>query len=117
MGLAAALLALAWFLVHLLVGGRNVGRPLREDRSLPEQARAIAWICWHFVSATLLAMALVIGWGALAGDDGLLIAGAVLAGGFAAVGIALPPLMGWSYRLVPLGWLFVPVAVLSALAI
>lgn len=106
-----------WFLVHLFVGERQVARPLRDDRRLPEVARAIAWICRHFVSGTLLALAALLLAGALLSRPDLVLAGGVLAGAFAAVGIALPPLMGWSYRLVPLGWLFLPIAVLAALSL
>lgn len=110
MAVAAAVLALAWFAIHLVLGGREVARPLRDDRSLPETARAVAWICWHFMSVTLLAMGAPIGVGALAGRSDLVLAGALLAAGFAAAGVILPPLMGWSYRTAPQGWLFLPVA-------
>jgi hypothetical protein len=117
MALAAGLLASVWFLVHLFVGGREVARPLRENRTLPEMARAVAWLCWHWVSGSLLAMAALLLAGAVLDRPDLVIAGGLLAAAFAVVGIALPPVMGWSYRMAPQGWLFVPVVALAALSL
>ena len=117
MALLAAALSLVLLAVHLVLGGRDIARPLRRDRGLPPEARAVAWVCWHYVSATILLMAAFLAVGAWAGRPVLIGAGTALAAAFAVLGIALPPALGWSYRLAPQGWLFLPVALLGALAL
>mgnify|MGYP001804319563 CR=1 FL=1 len=108
--LAAALSAL-WFLVHLFMGGADVSRPLRRS-SLDDDVRDTAWLCWHLVSGTLLLMAGLFGAAALGVTEAL--SATLLAGVFAAVGLWVPPYLGQSYRVLPQGFLFVPVCALTA---
>ena len=110
---AAAALSLLWALVHLFAGGKDVARPLRDDRTLDPVVRHTQYICWHFVTVTLFAMALFFALAILTENLAFSIAGTILSAGFALIGIALVPMIGASYAKVPLGWLFVPVAILG----
>ncbi len=112
---AAAALSTLWALVHLFIGGPEVAGPLRKARDLPEVARDTAYFCWHLVSVTLVLMAGLFLAAALGtrGAEGLAMAGTALAAGFAALGLALPHLIGTDYRRLPQGWLFVPVIALG----
>lgn len=109
--LAASALSGLWAGIHLFVGGSQVAAPLRASRDLPDLARDTAYLCWHLVSVTLLAMAglfLAAGLGA-GGATGLAMAGVALAAGFAALGLILPLMIGAGYVQLPQGWLFLPV--------
>lgn len=110
---AAAGLSALWAGVHLVLGGRQVAGPLRatSDAALDPMARDTAWLCWHFVTGALILMALLFLGAALGGATGL--SATALAATFALAGLILPPLMGQSYRVLPQGWLFVPVAALG----
>lgn len=105
--IAAGLSAL-WCCVHVLIGEREVARPLRESPSLDPLARDTAFLCWHLVSGTLAVMTALFALGSLVSPH-YAIAGILLAATFVAVGILLPRMMSIRYRKLPQGWLFVPV--------
>lgn len=111
---AASLLSLAWFFVHLILGGKEVARPLLADEGLPDMARQVLYVCWHFVSATIAIMAILFALAVLLNNSGYAVGGTLLAAGFALAGIAIGPLRGWRYSTIPQGWLFVPVAAMGA---
>ncbi|MDO6730380.1 hypothetical protein Q4577_10140 [Marinovum sp. 2_MG-2023] len=109
----AAGLSLVWCLVHFFVGGRDVARPLRADRSLDPMVRDVLWFCWHIVSVVLLLMAVFFGLDAVGLTQGLALAATLLSLGIMMLGILSVPMIGQSYRVVPQGWLFVPTTVLG----
>ncbi|MEQ8657449.1 MAG: hypothetical protein RIC24_09100 [Hyphomicrobiales bacterium] len=113
----AALLSFIWFFVHLLIGGKQIARPLLEDTALPQMAQQVLYVCWHFVSATIAVTALLFTLAVLLADSAHAIAGTLLAAGFSLVGIAIGPLRGWRYGTIPQGWLFVPVVAMGLLGL
>ncbi|MEO0913915.1 MAG: hypothetical protein AAFY59_13150 [Pseudomonadota bacterium] len=113
---SAVALSLAWFAVHLFMGGREVAAPLVKDEAIAEVVRYTAYLCWHITSATLLLMAAFFATAQLFALPGLLYAATALAAATALVGIAIPPRFGLSYKLLPQGWLFVPIALLGLIA-
>ncbi|MEO0829549.1 MAG: hypothetical protein AAFY03_03725, partial [Pseudomonadota bacterium] len=94
----------------LHIGGGEVARPLRYA-AIPAIVSQTAYLCWHLVSATLVLMALLFFAAAVGWETGL--SATALALAFAGVGILLPPMIGQTYRLLPQGWLFVPVVALG----
>ena len=115
--LCAAGLSLAWFLLHFLAGGRLVARPLRDHPGLDHTVMATMWMCWHMVTALLLLMALFFLAAVIWDNRGLAIAGTACAAAFTLAGIAAAPVLGTRYKVIPQGWLFVPVAALGLLAL
>ncbi|MDC0656986.1 hypothetical protein N6L27_03130 [Leisingera sp. SS27] len=111
--LGAAALAALWMLVHAVAGGRECARPLAQDRQLPDAARETMLLCWHMVTGFLGLMALFLFLGAR-GAAGMALAGTAMAAVAALIGLLLPLLRRAGYRLLPQGWLFVPVAGLGA---
>ena len=110
---AAVVLSATWALTHLVLGGRQVARPLRDDRTLDPTVRATVWMCWHMVTVTLFTIPLFFALGAL-GRAGFTASGTVLAGAIAAAGVFAPLALGTTFRVLPQGLLFVPVAALGA---
>ncbi|MEM7440376.1 MAG: hypothetical protein AAF393_12310 [Pseudomonadota bacterium] len=110
--LASGLTAL-WMGVHLFAGGPQIAAPLRNSTELPSVARDTAYLCWHFVSVTLGLMAAFFGLAAMTGQPGLAMAATLLAAGFTVIGIGLPSAIGQKWRVLPQGWLFLPVTVLG----
>jgi len=51
------------------------------------------------------------------GSSDLLFAGTLLASLFTMIGLFVPPMLRQSYRIIPQGWMFLPVAILGALAL
>ena len=113
----AALLSLAWLFVHLIMGEREIARPLRTRSALKKVEWSTAFLCWHLVSGLLLCMALFFALGGLWGDTGLVLAATILALMCSLVGIALPRFIGVSYKVLPQGWMFLPVVIAGVLAL
>lgn len=109
--IAAGLSAL-WCGVHVIVGERDVARPLRRSTTLDPLARDTAFLCWHLVSGTLALVTVLFALGITVSPH-YAIAGTLLAGEFVVVGFVLPRLIAVSYRQLPQGWLFVPVVALG----
>ncbi|MEM1364454.1 MAG: hypothetical protein AAGH82_01765 [Pseudomonadota bacterium] len=112
----AALLSLAWAVVHLFVGGRDCAKPLREDVALEPEARHTMWMCWHMVTATLFILALLFALAVLTGDPGIGLSATLVAAGLAIAGLMSVPALKTSFRVLPQGWLFVPVVLLGGYA-
>ncbi|MGD1888327.1 MAG: hypothetical protein ACFB01_14615 [Cohaesibacteraceae bacterium] len=109
---ACALLSFAWFLVHLLMGGKEVARPLLAA-DLPDIVLQTLYLCWHFTSASIAAMAAFFAMAIWFGTPPYAVAGTLLAAAFVLVGVVIAPLKGWRYRTIPQGWLFVPIAAMG----
>ena len=74
--------------------------------------RDTAYLCWHMVSVALALMAALFLLGAWVSPH-YAVAGTLLAGGFALVGVGLPLAIRQRYAVLPQGWLFVPVVALG----
>ena len=105
----AALLSFAWFLVHIIMGGREIALPLRTRSGLKTHEWSPAFLCWHLVSGLIFCMALFFVLGAWLEDASFVLAGTILAAMATLVGVILPPLIKVGYRVLPQGWLFLPV--------
>lgn len=111
----AAALSLAIALLHVFGGGPSIARPLLGSELEPEP-KYVSYYCWHLVSLTLVAMAVAFALAATFGDQWAIGGMAsVLAASFALWGLVLGVTSGQGYRVIPQGWLFVPVAVLGGL--
>ncbi|KAJ56158.1 hypothetical protein ACMU_10425 [Actibacterium mucosum KCTC 23349] len=115
--MSAAALSAVWFLVHTFLGGRQVARPLRQATGMTDEARVVAWMCWHFVTATLLVLTLCFGGALIWAMPGLTLAGTALAAGFVAVGTWVTARSDIGFAKAPQGLLFIPQVVLGALAL
>lgn len=62
----AALAAGAGFFIHAFVGSRKVVQPLLVAPDLPPASRWLMFLCWHFVTLALVALAFGFGWAAAA---------------------------------------------------
>ncbi|MEJ6392908.1 hypothetical protein V8J82_06570 [Gymnodinialimonas sp. 2305UL16-5] len=105
----AAALAAIWLAVHLILGGREIARPLMTS-TLDPLVRDVQFMCWHFTSAGIGAMALFFALAAATGMDAYGISGTILAAAFWVIGVVMAPALGQSYAKMPQGWLFLPVA-------
>ncbi|HWU52314.1 MAG TPA: hypothetical protein VN153_05805 [Tahibacter sp.] len=86
---AAALAAFSTFLIHTVVGGRLIARPLLAARDLPRVPRLTVYYCWHMVSLLLLGLAGALAWGAYHPNPALIVLSCALATAFAALSLAL----------------------------
>jgi len=111
---SASVLSFIWFLVHFLVGGKEVARPLLADQHLTDTVQQTLYLCWHLVSASIAAMAVFFGLAVWLQAPSYAVSGLLLAVGFVTVGVTIVPLQAWRYRTIPQGWLFVPVAAMGA---
>ena len=113
----AGTLSAICFGLHVFMGGREVAAPLLAARDLGKRAKYVQYYCWHLVSISLFLMSVLFFWPALFGRAGdLARLGSVMAALFAGWGILLPPMMrqaALTYRDLPQGWLFVPIAVVG----
>ncbi len=110
---AAGGIAALWLVVHLILGGKEVERPLRASTVLDPVLRDTLHLCWHCVTVTVAIMAVLFLLAVLTSRADFALAGTILAGGFSLVGIALAPAVGAHFRDLPQGWLFLPIAVLG----
>ena len=54
---SASGLAAIWLGVHTFVGGRQIATPLVEATALPSVVRHTQYLCWHFTTVAIAAMA------------------------------------------------------------
>ncbi len=111
--LSAGILSALWLVVHLTAGTRDVATPLLQARALDPVVRETQYLCWHFTSLSIATMAGFFMWSAVTLNLAFAVAGIVLSGGFAVVGIGLVVQRGGTHLETPQGWLFVPVAALG----
>ncbi|MEO1539487.1 MAG: hypothetical protein AAFU59_03830 [Pseudomonadota bacterium] len=112
--IAAGVLNLVWCAVHVFVGGPAVAHPLLRSQELGHATKITQYYCWHLVSLTLGLTGLgflAVGSGYGGAPLGVFVT--VLSAGFALLGIVVAPVQRSSYRVLPQGWLFVPVAALG----
>ncbi|MFO6465589.1 hypothetical protein ACK8OR_14435 [Jannaschia sp. KMU-145] len=115
--LIAGAIAAVWAAVHVWIGGREVARPLRADRTMPPVVRETMWMCWHMVTSALVTMAVLLLWGGWSGRTDLVLAGTLLAAAVSVGGIMAIPVLGTTIRRLPQGLLFLPVAALGVQAL
>ncbi|MCA0399478.1 MAG: hypothetical protein LCH38_01525 [Proteobacteria bacterium] len=65
----AAVFSLAICLIHLIIGGREIIRPLLANTDLPRISKWTLYMCWHFVTITLAGMAIAYLVSALPGGE------------------------------------------------
>ncbi|MGB0506323.1 MAG: hypothetical protein ACPGGK_09010 [Pikeienuella sp.] len=110
--IAAGVLSAAITAIHIFAGGADVAQPLLATREMDRTVKYTVYYCWHLVSFSLALMAAgFIASGAFGASDDLAILMTALAVGFTLWGLILPPRVGQSYKEMPQGWLFLPVAV------
>lgn len=114
---AAAALSSIWLAVHLIVGGRQVAGPLLAATTLPALVRETQYLCWHFTSVAIAAIALFFFCALATGNSAFAICGTVLAAGFFVVGVGIVLLRRQSHMQFPQGWLFLPVALMGLLGL
>ncbi|WP_299375481.1 hypothetical protein [uncultured Tateyamaria sp.] len=107
---AAAGLAALWLAVHVVVGGRQIARPLIAAPELSATVRHTHYLCWHLTTATIVCMAAFFATAALTGIAAYAMAATVLALVFSIVGVGLVFALGETHARLPQGWLFLPVA-------
>lgn len=105
----AMILSFCWFLLHLIVGGRQIAGPLRQSEGVSHTVMATMWMCWHMVTACLILMAVFFGMGLVYGAP-FVVAGTMMAAVFAVSGIWARFALGTTFKILPQGWLFVPIA-------
>ena len=113
----AAALSAAWFLVHLVMGGKQIARPLLANTSLDPIVRDTQYLCWHLTTAGIGVQAVLSALATGLNTPAYAVAGTLLAASFAATGIAIPPAVGQRFKAMPQGWLFVPVAALGVIGL
>lgn len=109
----AGALATVWFVVHVFVGGKEIARPLLQADSLDALVRHTQYLCWHFTTVAIAAIAGFFLIATLQGALAFATAATILASGFFVVGVGLVVAMGESHLRLPQGWLFLPVAALG----
>lgn len=114
---AAALAAFATFLIHTVVGGREIARPLLAARDLARIPRLTTYYCWHMVTVLLLAMALALAWAARYANPPLVVLVLLLAVAFTALSLGLVVAYRVSPWHLPQWALFLLVAALSAIGL
>ncbi len=110
---AAGAFAALWFAVHLILGGRQIARPLVEAQALNPVVRHTQYLCWHFTTVAIAGMAIFFGIAAVTGTIAFATSATLLAAGFFVVGVGLVMSLGESHARLPQGWLFLPVAALG----
>ena len=102
------------FLIHTFLGGRDIAGPLLSATDLKPVPKYVSYYCWHIATIVLAAMAVMYALAALfpqSWELGWMATGLALA--FCLLGLALPPLKKQSYKAMPQGWLFLPIALLG----
>ena len=101
-------------LIHVFAGGRHIVGPLLGARDLHDVPKYTQYYCWHLVTIVLAAMSLAFIYSAIGtGAQDVAMVMGVIAAAFAVFGLLIVPIMQQSYRQMPQGWLFVPVALLG----
>lgn len=110
-------IAVFWTGVHIFLGGPEIAHPLLAS-DLKPMVKYVNYYCWHLVSISIAVMALLFLWpGVWGGPKELAVVGTVLATGFSIWGIVLAPRAGVSYKVVPQGWFFAPIAALGIIGL
>jgi len=114
----AAFLSLFNTNLHFFLGGRDIARPLLEAQTLTDEVRYVQYYCWHIATISLLLQTFLFAIAAVKEEQtGLAITATAFAASFAILGVLMPVFFKISYKIVPQGWLFVPVTVFGLLGI
>lgn len=109
--LSAALLATFNTALHFFAGGKAIARPLLDAVELPEAVKYVQYFCWHIATLALAFQATLFWLSTIRpGAESYAIVATALAASIGLLGITIPVFLKVSYRVVPQGWLFVPVA-------
>ena len=100
--------------LHIFAGGKTIAKPLLAAKTLTDQVRCVLYFCWHIATLALLLQAILFTIAAIVPTENrIALVGTTLAAAIGLLGIAMPPFLGVSYKTMPQGWLFVPVAALG----
>lgn len=86
---AAAVAAFATFLIHTVIGGREIARPLLAARDIGRIPQLTVYFCWHMVTIVLFAMSLALAWAAWRANTPLVVLMTALAFAFTALSLGL----------------------------
>ncbi len=114
--LIAAILSAAVFLIHTFLGGRTIAVPLMKAQDIHPVPKLTSYYCWHLVTITLAIVSGMFAYAAYS-MNGLDVgwAATLLTVCFCALGLFVPALKGQSYKNMPQGWLFLPIAIMGVL--
>ena len=112
---AAAIAAFATFLIHTILGGREIATPLLAATDLHRIPKYTSYYCWHMVTIVLFAMAAGLAWGGWAGDRALVVALFALAVAFCVLSLAMVRAFRVSPWHMPQWSLFLLIALLSGI--
>ena len=100
--------------LHFYLGGQQIARPLLDAQSFSDKVKYVQYFCWHIATLTLAFQAVLFVVAAIVpGQPSYAIIGTALAASVGLLGLTLPIGLRVGYRIVPQGWLFVPVAALG----
>ncbi|MEL6683167.1 MAG: hypothetical protein AAFQ09_11055 [Pseudomonadota bacterium] len=115
--LLAGAVALVWLSVHLFLGGKQIASPILKAPDLDPIVRDTQYLCWHFTSVAIAAMAVLNLCAVIVAERAYAAAAFGLATGFFIVGVGLVVQLRGRHSDLPQGWLFLPVAMLGALGL
>ena len=96
--------------LHFYLGGQQIARPLLDAPSLSDNVKYVQYFCWHIATLTLAFQAVLFVSATIVPEPSYAIIGTALAASVGLLGLALPVGLRIGYRILPQGWLFVPVA-------
>ncbi len=104
--------------LHFFAGGKTIARPLLNATELSEGVRYVQYFCWHIATLTLSFQAVLFGVAATQPSQAnLAIVATAMAATVGLLGLAIPIACNVSYRVMPQGWLFVPVTLLGGIGL
>lgn len=115
----ASVITFIWFLVHCLVGGKEIIKPLLEITVLEEVQKKVLYYCWHLVSFLIFLNFAVYLYLGISSEENLPLAIVNLSSSFFFFiwGVLLAGFSKVTYLEMPQGWLFLPVFILGVLGL
>jgi len=104
------------FLIHTLIGGSRIARPLRASE-LPRVPKYTTYYCWHMVTVMLFAMPLGLAYAAWTEERALAIFLFFLAAGFCVLSLGMVIAFRVHPRRMPQWLLFMVITTLLAIGI
>jgi len=116
--IAAGAATLVTAVIHLVLGGREVARPLLDSRDINPVAKYTNYYCWHLVSLTIIAMGGSFMWAAADTDaHAAAVVALILSLAFAAWSLALVVTAKQSFIQMPQWVLFCAIAALGYIGV
>jgi len=110
--LVASIAATGVALTHVILGGREIARPLLNARDMHDVARYTNYFCWHMVTIVLFGQAAAFAWAAVYPDGyELAVAATMLSVLFTLWNLGLVFWKGQSLILMPQWMLFIAVTI------